>query len=36
MRLPPYTRVLDLERRFRCRECDRKGSVALSIKWAEG
>jgi len=33
-RLPPYTRVLDLERRFRCRECDRRGSVSLSIKWA--
>jgi hypothetical protein len=22
LRLPPYTPVLDLERRFRCRECD--------------
>jgi len=35
-RLPPYTRVLDLERPFRCRECDRKDSVSLSIKWAGG
>ena len=34
-RLPPYTRVLDLERRFRCRECDQRGKVVLSIKWAD-
>ena len=25
--LPPYTPVLDLERRFRCRECDAKGKA---------
>jgi hypothetical protein len=35
MRLPASMKVLDLERRFRCRECDRKGSVSLSIKWAQ-
>ena len=31
-----YKPVLDLERRLRCRECDRRGSVALSIMRAEG
>jgi hypothetical protein len=35
LRLPASMRVLDLQSRFRCRECDRRGSVALSIKWAE-
>jgi hypothetical protein len=34
-RLPPHLRVLDLERRFRCRECDQRGKVALSIRWAD-
>ena len=34
-RLPPCTPVLDLERRFRCRECDARGKVVLSIKWAD-
>jgi len=33
-RLPPYMRVLDLEPRFRCRECDQRGKVVLSIRWA--
>ena len=33
-RVPPYTPVLDLERRFRCRECDQRGKVVLSIRWA--
>ena len=33
-RLPLYTRVLDLERRFRCRECDQRGKVLLSIRRA--
>ena len=32
--LPPYTPVLDLERRFRCRECDAKGKAVVSIRWA--
>jgi hypothetical protein len=35
LRLPPYTPVLDLESRFRCRECDQRGKVVVSIKWAE-
>ena len=36
MRLPGSMRVLDLQPRFRCRECDRRGGVSLSIRWAEG
>ena len=36
LRLPASMKVLDLQNRFRCRECDRRGSVALSIKWVEG
>jgi hypothetical protein len=28
--------VLDLERRFRCRECDQRGKVVVSIRWAAG
>ena len=31
--LSPNTRVLDLEHRLRCRECDQKGKVILSIEW---
>ena len=34
LRLPASIRVLDLQSRFRCRDCDRRGSVALSIRWA--
>jgi len=37
--LPPYTPVLDLEPRLRCRECDAKGKgkgkAVVSIKWAK-
>jgi hypothetical protein len=33
LRLPAS--MLDLQSRFRCRECDRRGSVAISIKWAD-
>ena len=36
LRLPPFMPVLDLQYRFRCRECDQRGKVAISIKWAEG
>ena len=35
LRLRPYTPVLDLESRLRCRECDRRGKVVVSIKWAD-
>ena len=31
--LPPYTPILDLERRFRCRECDAKGKAVVSVRW---
>jgi len=34
MRLPPITRVLDLEPRLRCRECDAKGKVIVTVRWA--
>jgi hypothetical protein len=27
--------VLDLESRFRCRGCDQRGKVAVSIKWGD-
>ena len=35
VRLPPYTPALDLETRLRCRECDQRGKVILSIQWRE-
>jgi hypothetical protein len=34
-KLPPYMPVLDLESRFRCRECDARGKAVVSIKWGE-
>lgn len=34
MRLHPRTCVLDLAPKMRCRECDRKGSVNVSVRWA--
>ena len=33
LRLPPYTPVLDLEPRLRCRECDARGKAVVSIRW---
>ena len=36
IRLPASMKVIDLQSRFRCRECDRRGSVSLSIRWAAG
>lgn len=35
MRLPPETLILDLKPRFRCRECDTKGALIVSVKWAD-
>jgi hypothetical protein len=35
LRLPPYTPVLDLQPRFRCRECDTKGVVIVSVRWGK-
>jgi hypothetical protein len=29
------TRVLDLESRLRCRECDVRGRAILSIRWSD-
>jgi hypothetical protein len=29
----PEAKVLDLERRMRCRECDKRGEVVVSIRW---
>ena len=34
MKLPPYFSVLDLAPKMRCRECDAKGRVDVSIQWA--
>jgi len=34
LRLPPETLILDLEPRFRCRECDAKGKAVVTVKWA--
>jgi hypothetical protein len=31
--VPPYTAVLDLRRRLKCRECRWKGRADVSIKW---
>ena len=36
LQLPPYTPVLDLEPRLRCRECGRRGKAIVSIKWSAG
>jgi len=33
LRLPPYTPVLDLEPRLRCRECGARSKVVVSIRW---
>jgi len=32
LRLPPYTPILDLERRPRCRDCDAKGKPVVAIR----
>jgi hypothetical protein len=31
--LPEYEIIVRLQRRFRCRECDEKGRVDVSIRW---
>jgi hypothetical protein len=30
----PFQNILDLEYKLRCRECDRRGRVVISIKWS--
>ena len=34
LRPPPETLILDLEPRFRCRECDAKRKAVVMAKWA--
>jgi ribosomal protein S27E len=34
LRLQPTDRVLDLEPRVRCRECDARGKAVVSVRWA--
>jgi hypothetical protein len=31
--LPPYTPVLNLKRRLKCRECLWKGWAEVSVRW---
>ena len=33
--LKSQDRILDLERRLRCLECDARGKAAVSIRWAK-
>jgi hypothetical protein len=33
--LPGYENILGLQRRMRCRECEEKGKVVVSVKWAD-
>jgi hypothetical protein len=33
-RVPEYQKILGLQRQMRCRECDEKGKVAVSVRWA--
>ena len=35
LRLAPYTSVLALKGRFRCRGCDARGKVVVSIRWTD-
>jgi hypothetical protein len=35
LRLPDHTRIADLERRLRCRECDERGKAVVSIRWGD-
>ncbi len=35
LQFQPQDLVLGLERRLRCRECDTKGKVVVSIRWKE-
>src|SRR5271154_2995355 len=33
--LPPHAVIKDLDRRMRCRECDARGRVSISIRWTD-
>jgi hypothetical protein len=30
----PFQNILDLQYKLRCRECDRRGRVVISINWS--
>jgi hypothetical protein len=32
--LPEYEIIVQLKRRMRCRECDERGKVVVSVRWA--
>jgi hypothetical protein len=34
--LPPHEAIKDLDRKMRCRECNARGHVSISIRWADG
>lgn len=31
----PYQHIIDLQLKLRCRECDEKGKVVISVRWEE-
>jgi len=33
LRLGPDEKILDLAPRLRCRECDERGKVVVSVRW---
>jgi hypothetical protein len=35
LKLAPDDRILNLEKRLRCRECDQRGRVLVGIRWSE-
>jgi hypothetical protein len=35
LKLAPDDRILSLERRLRCRECDARGSAVVGIRWGQ-
>ena len=35
LRLRPDERIVDLEPRLRCRECDAKGKAVVSVRWGQ-
>ena len=32
----PYETIMELQRRLRCRECDERGKVVVSVRWEMG
>ena len=33
LRLAPYEKIVGLAPRLRCRECDERGKVVVSVRW---